>query len=524
MMSYTSYGFLLLTAAGLAVTGILRQSGKRWVLLAMSLVFMAAAGGYETVLFWFVSTAAGFAAALLLEENFSAGRIFRVRREEKRRTSGEGRMPGEDETPAGASAFAGRRKRGILLIVVAFQLALLAWFKYANLPGYTAEAFYELTGREYEWELIERVSLTGISFYTLMIIGYEIDVYRGETKAVRSFPKFSLFTGYFGHFLQGPIDTWEGAGDSLASPARVSFSDVQDGCLRILSGLFLKLVISERLAVMVDTVYGDYSSYGGGYLMLAAVAFSLQLYTDFCGCMDLVCGVSRLFGIRLAENFRQPFFSESVSEFWRRWHITLGAFLRKYVYIPLGGNRKGVLRKYGNTLAVFLLSGLWHGGKWTFIIGTGLLQGVYMIIGALLEPLAIAFFRFVRVKRTAPILRLLRRIRTFVLITVGFVLFRSDTLTMAGEILLGMLRQSRYPEYAEGVWHSGLGAADFAVLLIALTVLFLISLWREKRGEEKLLRGEAIRTIACFGMLFLILVFGCYGKGYDSSSFIYSRF
>ena len=121
-------------------------------------------------------------------------------------------------------------------------------------------------------------------------------------------------------------------------------------------------------------------------------------------------------------------------------------------------------------------------------------------------------------------MRLLRRIRTFVLITVGFVLFRSDTLTMAGEILLGMLRQSRYPEYAEGVWHSGLGAADFAVLLIALTVLFLISLWREKRGEEKLLRGEAIRTIACFGMLFLILVFGCYGKGYDSSSFIYSRF
>lgn len=487
MMSYTSYGFFLLTAAGLAVTGVFRQSAKRWVLLAMSLIFMAAAGGYETIVFWLISTAAGFAAALLLE----------------------GRKPGG---------------KGLLLVAVAFELGLLAWFKYANLPGYTVEAFYELTGQVYEWEPIERASLAGISFYTLMIIGYEIDVYRGEVAAVRSFPKFSLFTGYFGHFVQGPIDSWEGAGESLASSERVSFSDVQDGCLRILSGLFQKLVISERLAVIVNTIYEDYPSYGGWYLILAAVAFSLQLYTDFCGCMDLVCGVSRLFGVRLAENFRQPFFSESVSEFWRRWHMTLGSFLRKYVYIPLGGNRKGMLRKYGNVLVVFLLSGLWHGGKWTFIIGTGLLQAVYMIIGALLEPLADVCFRRIRVERTALVLRIGRRIRTFVLITIGFVLFRSDSLTMAGEILTGMLGQSRYSEYAEGLWHSGLGAADLAVLLIALTVLFLLSLWREKKGEEKLLRGEGIRTAACFGILFLILVFGCYGKGYDGSSFIYSRF
>lgn len=490
-MSYTSYGFLILTVVGLVISRMVRPSGKKWILLVMSLIFMAAAGGYGTIVFWFISTAAGFAAALLL---------------------------------ANVADTKEKQKRIILLAAVAFQLGLLAYFKYANLPAYTKEAFYELAGRVYEFEEKERLALAGISFYILMIIGYDIDVYRGETLAVRSFPAFSLFTGYFGHFVQGPIDSWQGAGKSLGIPSPVSFTDFQDGCLRILSGLFKKLVLSERLAIMVDTIYGDYASYGGWYLVMAAAAFTLQLYTDFCGCMDLVLGVSQLFGVRLAENFRQPFFSESVSEFWRRWHITLGAFLRKYVYIPLGGNRKGTLRKYLNTIVVFLLSGLWHGGKWTFIIGTGLLQCVYMIAGAMSEPLTEQCYRILRIKRTAPVLRFLRKVRTFILIMIGFVLFRSDSLTMAGEILKGMFQRGLHPEYAEGIFYSGLGTADFVILLIGLLLLFLISLWREKKGEQKILSTEGMRTMACFAILLVILVFGCYGKGYDISSFIYSQF
>lgn len=505
-MSYTSYGFFALIVAGLIMSRMAGPAGKKWVLLVMSLIFMAAAGGYETMVFWFISTAAGFAAALLLAHASSDKNIFGGQ---------EASVPLPIE---------GKRKRGILFVAVAFQLGLLAYFKYANLPAYTMEAFYELTGRVYEFEEKERMALAGISFYTLMVIGYDIDVYRGEILTVRSFPAFSLFTGYFGHLIQGPIDSWQEAGKNLEAPSPASFSDFQDGCLRILSGLFKKLVISERLAIMVDTIYGDYASYGGWYLMLASVAFTLQLYTDFCGCMDLVLGVSRLFGVRLAENFRQPFFSESVSEFWRRWHITLGAFLRKYVYIPLGGNKKGALRKYINTIVVFLLSGLWHGGKWTFIIGTGLLQCFYMIVGALSEPLAERCYRLLRIRRTAPVLRLLRKLRTFVLITIGFVLFRSESLTMAGEILKGMFRQGWYPEYAEGVFYSGLGTGDFVILLIGLALLFLVSLWREKKGEQKILRGEGLRTMACFAILLVVLVFGCYGKGYDISSFIYSRF
>ena len=161
-MSYTSYGFRILTVVGLVISRMVRPSGKKWILLVMSLIFMAAAGGYGTIVFWFISTAAGFAAALLL---------------------------------ANVADTKEKQKRIILLAAVAFQLGLLAYFKYANLPAYTKEAFYELAGRVYEFEEKERLALAGISFYILMIIGYDIDVYRGETLAIRSFPEFSLFTG-----------------------------------------------------------------------------------------------------------------------------------------------------------------------------------------------------------------------------------------------------------------------------------------------------------------------------------------
>lgn len=503
MMGYISLGFAVLVLAGLLAGRIFGQRGRQWVLLAVSLAFMSMAGGQWTVLFWFISTAAGFLAAHLL-------------------------MPCPASGGHGISAFSGvgqrLGRRRLLIAAVAFQLGLLAYFKYANLPFYTLEAWGELTGKAYEFEEVERISLMGISFYTLMVIGYDIDVYRGETGAVRSLPAFSLFTGYFGHFVQGPIDTYQETGKSLASPGKASFGDLQAGSLEILAGLFKKLVISERLAVVVDTVYGDYASYGGWYLSLAAVAFSLQLYTDFSGCMDVVAGVSKLFGVRVAKNFRQPFFSESISEFWRRWHITLGAFLRKYVYIPLGGNRKGRIRKYLNIVAVFFLSGLWHGGQWTFIIGTGLLQCAYMIAGELLEPLFSWFYRFTRIRVDSAVMKNVRRVRTFLLVTVGFVLFRADSLSMAGEIFTGMFRAGCYPEYGEGVFYCGLGRADFAVLLVSLAILFFMSAWRERHGEKAVVVGEGRRTALCFASLFAILLFGFYGKGYDTAAFIYSQF
>ncbi len=497
MMSYISFEFAVLVLAGLAVSSIVPQ-GRPWLLLMMSLVFMVMSGGLWTVLFWFISTAAGFSAALLLA----------------------GRPEGQEE---GSFVKASGRK-WLLVLAVAFQLGLLAYFKYGNLPFYTMEAWGELTGQPYEFEPVERIALIGISFYTLMMIGYDIDVYRKETDAVRSFPAFSLFAGYFGHFVQGPIDTYQDTGRSLVQPKKVSFEDLQAGSLEILTGLFKKLVISERLGIIVDTIYGDYASYGGWYLILAAVSFSLQLYTDFSGCMDVVTGVSRLFGVRLARNFRQPYFSESISEFWRRWHITLGAFFRKYVYIPLGGNRKGRLRKYWNTIVVFFLSGLWHGGKWTFIIGTGLLQCAYMIAGELGKPLFECFYRFTRIDPQSAVRRIIRKIRTFLLVTAGFVLFRADSLTMAGELFQGMLRPSQYSEYETGIFHSGLERADFGALLFSLMILFGISVWREKYGDKPIIAGEGKRTVLCFAVLFVILLFGFYGRGYDMSAFIYSQF
>ncbi len=487
MISYTSYGFFLLVSAGLILSGFVRPKRKKWILLAMSLIFLVLAGGALSIWIWMISTAAGFAAAFLLERDLAGRRL-------------------------------------ILALAAVFQLGLLAYFKYANLPFYTMEALCDITGRSYEFEPVRRPAVLGISFYTLMIIGYDLDVYRGERQAVRSAADFSLFTGYFGHLVQGPVDSYEVTGTSLAKPDSVSFEGFRDGCLEILTGLFKKLIISERLAIMVNTIYGEYTSYKGWYLALAAGAFSLQLYTDFSGCMDLMSGISRLFGVRLCRNFRQPFSAESVSEVWRRWHITLGGFLRKNIYIPLGGNRKGLLRKYVNVMAVFLISGLWHGGKWTFIIGTGILQGIYMIGEELFRPAAQRIGRAAGVKTDTPFFSWIRRLRTFILVSVGFVLFRADSLAMAGQVLGGIMQKGQHSEYGEGVFYSGLGTGDFAVLVIGLAVLFFLSVWRENHGEEKIIKGDGARTGTCFAVLFLILLFGWYGKGYDMGAFIYSRF
>ena len=500
-MSYISYNFIALVAAGLILYTLLPEAAGKYVLALMSVIYLITAGGVTSLIFLLIGSAVSFGAALYISSSEKA-----------------------------------HMRTAVLIAVIFFHLGLLFWFKYNNFIGYTQLAFSELTGGSFEFEQVERQAPLGISFYTLMLIAYVADVYLKKYSAERSFLKFSLFTGYFGHIVQGPIDSYDTQGESISTYHRLTREDLTEGSLMILYGLFKKLVISERLAAIVNTVFSDYVSFSWGFLLLASIAFSLQLYTDFSGCIDLVTGVSRLFGIRLSQNFRRPFFSESIAEFWRRWHITLGAFFRKYIYIPLGGNRKGKVRKYLNTIAVFAASGLWHGGKWTFVIGTGLLHCFYMITGELLKPIFECFYRMTGIRKDSSLMKTLRIIRTFLLVTIGFVLFRSDSLTMAGGILKGIFTLSpgaagEAASLSYGFFDViGLGSADSIILVISLIIMAAVSaaeeLWEEDAESGALMTklSTARRESLIFIMLLGVMIFGFYGRGYDASAFIYSNF
>ena len=485
-MEYISYSFIAFVAAGLILYALLPKAYGKYILLLASLIFVGLSGGIFSLAFLCISIAVTFVCARAMERTEKNG-----------------------------------LRRLMLFLTVLFHLSLLFYFKYQNFWEYTKELFYYISGSEYLPELTELRAPLGISFYTLMLISYAADVYMKKRKAEASAASFTLYVSYFGHIVQGPIDAYGDVEKDMKKPGGLCYDDLVNGALLAAYGLLKKLVVSERLGILVDAAFSDIGAWPWYLLLLSAAAFSLQLYTDFSGCMDIVTGVSRMFGIRLSENFRQPFFSQSVAEFWRRWHITLGAFFRKYVYIPLGGNRKGQLRKHLNTIAVFSLSGLWHGGNWTFVIGTGLLHCVYMILGEHMRPLNERLLGSLHIDGSMPLIRILRSLWVFILVTLGFVLFRSESIAQAAEYLYAIASFQTSAYGPIGLSVIGLSLADVILVLMGLILIFAVSYFRETGKKPGPL---AMREDLALLMLMLVIVFGCYGRGYDASAFIYAAF
>lgn len=505
-MTFVSYQFALFLPA---VAALFYVCPKRWrmgTLLLASGLFLILSGGVRSLAVYGFSVFVAWAAALG-SERF---------REEK-----------------------GGVARLLFWAAVVILLGLLAGFQYINFPGYTAQEFFWLIGREYDWTPIQTVAPTAISFYTLSLLGYLVEVRWGVIPAERNPVKLALFGGFFPQMAMGPIVRYGTLSETLFSGKGAGAERFLGGLQRILWGLFQKLVISERLRVIVDTVYSDCETFGGWYLVLAAAAFAFQLYTDFAGAMDIALGAAGLFGVKLPENFRQPFCSRSIAEFWRRWHMTLGAWFKDFVMYPLlktdGFQRLGDWgkRHFGKKqgkkiptvaalLIVWFLLGLWHGGKWTFIIGSGLYHAVLMAAALLTEPWQKKFYSLTGMNKENPVWVFFQRVRTFVLVSAGFVLFRSDSLKMAGEIFKGMFSGNAGQLAAEGFGALGLNGADGAVLLLSLGLLGAVSHWKEVHGNQE--GKPEIRGAVCAILAFAILIFGFYGRGYDPSAFIYARF
>ena len=295
----------------------------------------------------------------------------------------------------------------------------------------------------------------------------------------------------------------------------------------MLYGFFQKIVISEACAIFVVQVYNNYRNYSGMIIAVASVLFAFQIYCDFGGYSNIARGAAKVMGFSLMENFHEPYFALSTSEFWRRWHISLSTWFRDYLYFPLGGSRKGKTRKYINTMVVFLVSGLWHGANWTFVVWGGL-NGLYQVLGDIIEPFKNKTISFFCIKRNSFSYKLYSAFITFLLIDFAWLFFRADNLSHA----LGMIR---FSVSNIGLWdlfdgmitQCGLSQAQLTVLFFALFVLFVVDIMKE--GNIDVIewvqsQGIVLRWIIYFGLLYFTLIFGIYGPEYNASQFIYFQF
>lgn len=404
-----------------------------------------------------------------------------------------------------------RAKKWILCCVLTLNIGLLFFVKFG--PGLLTFAGLDAS---------VLVPL-GISFYTLQLCGYLMDVYRGKYRAERNFGKFAAFSTFFPLMLQGPISRYDQLAHQLFTTEKLPhiYENLTFGAQLMLWGFFQKLVIADRAAILVNHVFSNHADSSGLLILGAVLLYTLQIYTDFSGCVDICRGAAQMLGIRVMDNFRRPYFSRSIQEFWKRWHISLSGWFRDYLYIPLGGNRKGKVRKYINLMIVFLVSGLWHGVGVHFLVW-GLLQAVFQIIGALTLPAKKSLCGRLGIDRESRGYRFAQYLCTFVLINISWLFFRADSTRDAVQMLLGIFRCLPLPDSIPGF-----GLWDVLILSAATAVLFGVSLLREREMcIRQTVAGFAlpVRWILYLAALTAVLLMGIYGPGYSDNAFIYMNF
>ena len=417
-----------------------------------------------------------------------------------------------------------------LIICILLNLAFLAFFKYFSFG-------ISLLNRILFWVHVSPILWNhnillpvGISFYTLQALGYLIDVYRGEIYAERNFVRYALFVSFFPQLVAGPIERSKNLLVQLHKPCKLKYENLRRGLLLILYGLFLKMVIADRSAIIVDTVYGNSSKYPGFYIVVATFFFSIQIYCDFYGYSTIARGSALLMGIELMDNFNAPYFSKSVREFWRRWHISLSGWFRDYLYIPLGGSKKGEVRKECNRFIVFSVSGLWHGASLAFVFW-GMLNGIYQVLEDFVEKIKNKMGVVINSngqKAVSFSTKTLRTIVTFLLVTIAWFFFRCGGLAVSSEIFKNMISQGNITVlFDDSLYELGVARNYMNVLLISILVLFVVD-YHKYLGKNVVTlffkQDWWFRVSVIMILIFTILLYGCYGELYDTQQFIYFQF
>lgn len=365
----------------------------------------------------------------------------------------------------------------------------------------------------------------GIAFYSMQLIAYVVDVYKGKISAEKNILHFILFVSFFPQIIQGPIPRYSQLASQLIEGHRFDEKKFVKGFMLILWGFFLKLCIADKAGVIVNMVFDNYQAYKGAYVLVAGILYSFQLYSDFLACTSFAQGIAELFGIDIIDNFNHPYFSTSIKDFWRRWHISFSSWLKDYIYIPLGGNRNGNARKYINLLITFAVSGIWHGAGFRFLFW-GLLHGFYQIVGDLVHTLKNKLYgRFCEKKK---ILDSLSMFITFGLVAIAWIIFRADSLKIGLTMIKSIVTEfNPWILTNDMIFKLGLGWKECLILVVNLFILMNVSKKQEKgiHIREKILEYNiVVRWLIYISAIIFVMIFGTYGYGFDAQAFIYGGF
>lgn len=422
-------------------------------------------------------------------------------------------------------------KKPVLILCLLSNLGILFLFKYCNFFVNSINTVFKSMGISHSFSTLNLLLPVGISFYTFQALGYIIDVYRGDIAAEKNFARYALFVSFFPQLVAGPIERSKRLLTQINLIPTINLWNLQrisSGAIFMVWGFFIKMVISDRIALLVDKVFNSYRMYGSTELILAAIGFTLQIYCDFSSYSIIAIGSAKIMGIELMENFNTPYFARSIRDFWSRWHISLSTWFRDYLYIPLGGNRKGHARKMLNLMIVFLVSGLWHGANWNFIVWGGI-HGLYQIIADIISPLRKYLIRKFSIKTDCFSWKLLQTMTTFVLVTFAWIFFRSDSLTDALQYIQRIfVKPTPWLWFNGGIYNLGLDRVEINILIFSLVILFLVDFIRYFRQQtidaflfEQNLWFEWFTIILLIVMIF---VYGEYGPTFDAQQFIYFQF
>ena len=409
--------------------------------------------------------------------------------------------------------------------------ALCSCLKYLNFFFAILNAASAAAGFRLNLRGMELFYPAGISFYVLQAISYLLDVFNGRVRAEKNVGVFSLYIAFFPQLLIGPIERFASFGKQLKDPLPFDYQRFVNGMLRIGWGLLKKVVIADRLAVVATTVFSEPDAHSGYKLLLGLLAFAVQIYYDFSAYTDIAIGASSLFGIHLSENFNHPYRAESIVDFWRRWHITFSSWLRDYIFLPLNMRfRRKKPRELWTAVEImltFLVSGLWHGANWTFIMW-GALHGLYQALGTLTGNLRKRAAAFFKIDREAPANRLARIVWTFLLVAIAWVFFKANSVSDAFYILRSIVTLKDAVEQNAWIIMDGSLGLDRLDLIMTAVMLFgtaVINAYKRKNDLAAALARQPawFRWVAYTALFFIITIFGYYGE-VSAADFVYFQF
>jgi len=528
-MAFNSYVYVLFLIAAVIIYYCLPKK-IRWIeLLCVNIIYYLISGLQYSLFFVFSIVTVYIAGRFitLQDQKFDMITQNLTREEQKEKKK----------------AFAKYKKR-IVVLTILLNLGILIFRKYFLFVLFNINRVFALLHISIQIPQISFALPLGISFYTLQAVGYLIDVGRGQYKAEKNFAKFVLFMTFFPHIIEGPICRYSQTASSLAEGHEFSKENFLFGIQRIGWGLFKKIVIADRLDILVNHIYANYKEYSGTLIIVVAVAYTTQLYAEFSGCMDIVIGSAQLFGITLPENFEHPFASKSIQEYWRRWHITLGKWFKDYVFYPvsLSAFSKKIARKlksrYNNYLvkltstfiAVFVvwtLTGMWHGGSFRYLL-YGWYYFFIIAAGLVIEPFVIQIREHFHIQEHSIIYVCFQRSRTFILIVIGLMIFRATTVTQFVNMFSSIFNGLTISVFFDGTMLKlGLDKMDFYLLFASVFLMIAVGTL-QTRGIKirQFVANQAIyiRWPIYYALIMSIIVFGAYGKGYTPVAFIYANF